>query len=121
MTLPPTRSTWTARSGNHVMSRCLPAPQCIVLSARSDLDGPVEIEVWVGASEHRPAGHLLSEGELLATVNSECLWLFALSTARQIIRGGSQLRTEAILKDVDHHIHSRRYEQQTHDQDCPMP
>jgi hypothetical protein len=45
----------------------LASAQCIVLATRSDLDGPVEIEVQVGASEDRPAGHLLFEGELLTT------------------------------------------------------
>jgi hypothetical protein len=45
----------------------LASTQCIVLATRSDLHGPVEIEVWVGADEHRPAGHLLFEGELLTT------------------------------------------------------
>jgi hypothetical protein len=45
----------------------LVSDQCIVLATRSDLHGPVEIEVWVGASEHRPAGHLLFEGQLLTT------------------------------------------------------
>jgi hypothetical protein len=45
----------------------LASAQCIVLATRSDLHGPVEVEVWVGANEHRPAGHLLFEGELLTT------------------------------------------------------
>lgn len=45
----------------------LASAQCIVLATRSDLHGPVEIEVWVDASEQRPAGHLLFEGELLTT------------------------------------------------------
>jgi hypothetical protein len=45
----------------------LASAQCIVLATRSDLLGPVEVEVWVGASEHPPTGHLLFDGELLTT------------------------------------------------------
>lgn len=40
---------------------------CIVLATRSDLDGPVEVEVWVGATIAEPPGPLLHEGELLVT------------------------------------------------------
>jgi hypothetical protein len=45
----------------------LAASQCIVLATRSDLDGDVEVEVWVGAIDQEPAGPLLYEGELLVT------------------------------------------------------
>jgi hypothetical protein len=45
----------------------LASAQCIVLATRSDLHGPVEVEVWVGATDHPPAGHLLFDGELLTT------------------------------------------------------
>jgi hypothetical protein len=45
----------------------LAARQCIVLATRSDLEGPVEVEVWVGATDGEPAGPLLYEGELLVT------------------------------------------------------
>jgi hypothetical protein len=45
----------------------LESPQYLVLATRPDLEGPVEIEVRVDAGEHRPAGHLLFDGELLTT------------------------------------------------------
>jgi hypothetical protein len=45
----------------------LAASQCIVLATRSDLEGDVQVEVWVGASDQEPAGPLLYEGELLVT------------------------------------------------------
>jgi hypothetical protein len=46
----------------------LASAQCIVLAARSDLDGEVEIEVRVGtALEDRATGQLLFDGELLTT------------------------------------------------------
>lgn len=38
-----------------------------MLATRPDLDGPVEIEVWVGAIAGEPAGRLLYVGELLVT------------------------------------------------------
>jgi hypothetical protein len=46
----------------------LASAQCIVLAARSDLDGEVEIEVHVGVGLNDPAaGWLLFDGELLTT------------------------------------------------------
>jgi hypothetical protein len=45
----------------------LAASQCVVLATRSDLEGDVEVEVWVGAVDQQPAGPLLFEGELLVT------------------------------------------------------
>jgi hypothetical protein len=45
----------------------LAASQCIVLATRSDLEGEVQVEVWVGGLEGKPAGPLLFEGELLVT------------------------------------------------------
>jgi hypothetical protein len=45
----------------------LAASQCIVLATRPDLDGPVQVEVWVGALDKEPAGALLYEGELQVT------------------------------------------------------
>jgi hypothetical protein len=45
----------------------LAGTQCIVLATRSDLEGPVEVEVWVGGIDTEPAGRLLYEGELLVT------------------------------------------------------
>src|SRR5512132_4549200 len=46
----------------------LASAQCIVLATRSDLEGPIEIEVRVGAGLDDPAaGHLLFDGELLTT------------------------------------------------------
>jgi hypothetical protein len=45
----------------------LAGTQCIVLATRSDLEGPVQVEVWVGALDGEPAGPLLYEGELLVT------------------------------------------------------
>jgi hypothetical protein len=48
--------------------RVLAAAQCIVLAARSDLCGEVEIEVRVGASlEDQTGGQPLFDGELLTT------------------------------------------------------
>jgi hypothetical protein len=44
----------------------LAGTQCIVLATRPDLEGPVQVEVWVGALDGEPAG-LLYEGELLVT------------------------------------------------------
>jgi single-stranded DNA-binding protein len=37
-----------------------------------DLEGPVQVEVWVGATDREPAGRLLYEGELL--VPSRARW-----------------------------------------------
>jgi hypothetical protein len=45
----------------------LAGEQCIVLATRLDLEGSVEIEVWVSAHPERPAGWLLFDGELLTT------------------------------------------------------
>jgi hypothetical protein len=45
----------------------LAASQCIVLATRSDLEGDVEVQVWVGGVDGEPAGALLFEGELLVT------------------------------------------------------
>jgi hypothetical protein len=45
----------------------LAGTQCIVLATRPDLEGPVQVEVWVGALAGEPAGPLLYEGELLVT------------------------------------------------------
>jgi hypothetical protein len=45
----------------------LAGEQCIVLATRSDLEGEVQLEVWVGGLDGEPAGHLLFEGELLVT------------------------------------------------------
>jgi hypothetical protein len=46
----------------------LTSSQCIVVATRSDLDGPVGVEVWLGAeAADRPPGVLLFEGELLTT------------------------------------------------------
>jgi hypothetical protein len=45
----------------------LAASQCIVLATRSDLEGEVQVEVWVGGLDGEPAGPLLFEGELLVT------------------------------------------------------
>jgi hypothetical protein len=45
----------------------LAGDQCIVLATRSDLDGDVELDVWVGGLESEPAGPLLFAGELLVT------------------------------------------------------
>src|SRR5829696_523238 len=46
----------------------LASSQCIVLAARSDLEGEVEIEVRVDTDrEDRAAGQLLFDGELLTT------------------------------------------------------
>ncbi|HEY3258722.1 MAG TPA: hypothetical protein VGJ95_00395 [Pseudonocardiaceae bacterium] len=46
----------------------LASAQCIVLATRSDLEGPIEIEVRVGAGLDDPAaGQLLFDGELLTT------------------------------------------------------
>jgi hypothetical protein len=46
----------------------LTSAQCIVVATRSDLDGPVDVEVWLGAEPtDRPPGHLLFDGELLTT------------------------------------------------------
>jgi hypothetical protein len=45
----------------------LAGEQCIVLATRSDLEGPVELDVWVGAIDGEPAGRLLFDGELLIT------------------------------------------------------
>jgi hypothetical protein len=46
----------------------LASSQCIVLAARSDLEGEVEIEVRVDTDrEDRAAGELLFDGELLTT------------------------------------------------------
>jgi hypothetical protein len=48
--------------------RVLASAQCIVLAARSDLDGEVEIEVHVGAGlDDQAGGQLLFDGELLTT------------------------------------------------------
>jgi hypothetical protein len=48
--------------------RVLASAQCIVLAARSDLYGEVEIEVRLDAgSEDRPSGDLLFDGELMTT------------------------------------------------------
>jgi hypothetical protein len=38
-----------------------------VLATRADLEGPIEVEVWVGALDGEPAGPLLYDGELLVT------------------------------------------------------
>src|SRR5512133_611476 len=44
------------------------SPQYIVLAARDDLEGPVEIEVRIGRGvDEKPAGRLLYEGKLLTT------------------------------------------------------
>jgi hypothetical protein len=45
----------------------LAGEQCIVLATRPDLDGPVQVEIWVGAIDSQSAGPLLYEGELLVT------------------------------------------------------
>jgi hypothetical protein len=45
----------------------LAASQCIVLATRTDLQGKVQVEVWVGGLDGEPAGPLLFEGELLIT------------------------------------------------------
>jgi len=45
----------------------LAGEQCIVLATRPDLEGDVEVEVWVGAIDGEPAGPLLYQGELLVT------------------------------------------------------
>jgi hypothetical protein len=45
----------------------LAGEQCIVLATRSDLEGPVQVEVWVGALTAQSAGRLLFAGELLIT------------------------------------------------------
>jgi hypothetical protein len=45
----------------------LAASQCIVLATRSDLEGEVQVEVWVGGLDGEPAGPLLFDGELLVT------------------------------------------------------
>ena len=45
----------------------LAGEQCIVLATRLDLEGPVEIEVWVDTRPEQPAGWLLFAGELLTT------------------------------------------------------
>jgi hypothetical protein len=45
----------------------LAGTQCIVLATRADLEGPIEVEVWVGALDGEPAGPLLYDGELLVT------------------------------------------------------
>jgi len=45
----------------------LAGEQCIVLATRSDLEGEVQLEVWVGDLDGEPAGPLLFDGELLVT------------------------------------------------------
>jgi hypothetical protein len=47
----------------------LTSAQCVILTTRSDLEGIVEVEVWLGAEQptDRPPGHLLFDGELLTT------------------------------------------------------
>jgi hypothetical protein len=55
--------------------RTLAAAQCIVLATRPDPDGPVEIEVRVGAELEHPAGQLVFDGELLTT--GQGCWLAA--------------------------------------------
>lgn len=48
--------------------RVLASAQCILVATRSDLEGPVEVEVRVGgALVGQPAGPLLFDGELLTT------------------------------------------------------
>jgi hypothetical protein len=42
--------------------------QCLLLATRSDLDGPVEVDVWVGVGgPEAPAGQLVFDGELNIT------------------------------------------------------
>ena len=45
----------------------LAGEQCIVLATRSDLEGDVQLEIWVGAIDGEPVGPLLFDGELLVT------------------------------------------------------
>jgi hypothetical protein len=46
----------------------LTSAQCILVATRSDLEGPVDVEVWVGVdADDQPPGYLLFDGELLTT------------------------------------------------------
>jgi hypothetical protein len=44
--------------------------QCVLLATRSELDGPVQVDVWVGTQGPAdPVGRLVFDGELLTTGN----------------------------------------------------
>jgi hypothetical protein len=46
----------------------LTSAQCILVATRSELEGPIDVEVWVGIDmEDQPHGYLLFDGELLTT------------------------------------------------------